>query len=122
MLNLRNEVLVDLENLATQYNLDANDLLSNALKTYRRRLEEVKIEDEKKHFLNQHPRLKKRYLGQFIAMHGGKVIDHDSTFEPLHKRIRQQYGREAILLRQVEEMPDRPMLVRSPRIRWSNPT
>ena len=113
-INLKSEILVDLENLANQYNLDANDLLDKALKTYRRRLEENKIETEKQYFLAQHTQLKENYLGQFIAIHLGNVIDQDSNFEALHQRIRQNYGREAILIRKVEQEPDRPLLVRRP--------
>lgn len=115
-LQLKNELLVDLEKLASQYELDANDLLSSALKAYRRQLEEAKIESEKRAFLSQHSHLKATYLGQFIAIHQGQVVDYDPSFEPLHRRIRQKYGREAILIRQVEEEADRPMLIRSPRI------
>jgi hypothetical protein len=119
--NLKSETLNDLAEMASQYGLDANELLNKALRNYRRQLEEAKIEAEKQQFLRQHPQLKQTYLGQFIAMHRSQVIDHDQDFETLHRRIRQKYGREAILIRQVELEPDRPLIVRSPRIHWSNP-
>lgn len=106
--------------MATQYGLDANDLLNKALKNYRRQLEEAKIETEKQHFLSQHTQLKETYLNQFVAVHHGNVIDHDQSFEKLHYRIRQKYGREAILIRRVEEEPDRPLMMRSPRVRWNH--
>jgi hypothetical protein len=120
-LNLNTKTLANLEEMANQYGLDADELVVNALKIYRRQLEEAKIEAEKQEFLSQHNQLKETYLGQFIAMHQGQVIDHDQDFEPLHQRIRQKYGREAILIRRVEVEPERPLLIRSPRIRWSNP-
>jgi len=122
MLNLKAEILADLEELAQQYELDANEVLTQALKTYRRRLEETKIEMEKKQFLAQHSRLKDTYLGQFVAMHHGQVVDHGLDFETLHQRIRHKFGREAILIRRVEEEPDPPLMIRSPKVRWSNPT
>jgi len=121
-LNLNPKTLADVAEMAVQYGLEADELVENALKIYRRRLEEIKIETEKQQFLVQHDRLKEIYPGQFIAMHQGQVIDHDQEFEPLHRRIRQKYGREAILIRQVEAEPDRPLMMRSPRIRWSNPS
>jgi len=121
-LNLSPHTLTALEEMATHYGLDANELIDNALKIYRRRLEETKIEAEKRQFLVQHNRLKENYLGQFIAMHEGQVVDHDPDFVSLHQRIRQKYGHEAILIRRVEIEPDRPLLMRSPRIRWSQPT
>lgn len=117
-INLKSETLTDLEALATQYNIDADKLFTDALKTYRRRLEETKIENEKQSYLRLHKQLKETYLGQFIAMHHGKIIDQDQNFETLHQRIRQKYGREAILIRRVEGEPDRPLMTRSPKIRW----
>jgi hypothetical protein len=117
--NLRSESLTSLEEMAAQYGLDADELLNQALKSYRRKLEEAKIEAEKQSFLAQHAQLKEMYLNKFIAMHHGQVIDQDENFENLHHRIRQKYGRQAILLRRVEEEPDRPLVMRSPRIRWS---
>lgn len=91
------------------------------LRNYRRQLEEAKIEAEKQQFLRQHLQLKQTYLGQFIAMHRGQVIDHDQDFETLHRRIRQKYGREAILIRQVEPEPDRLLIVRSSACMEVNP-
>ena len=120
-INLKAETLNNLKEMAGQYGLDANELLNKALRNYRRQLEEAKIEAEKRQFLAQHSQLKQTYLGQFIAMRDGQVVDHDQDFETLHRRIRQKYGREAILIRQVEPEPDRPLIMRSPRIHWSNP-
>ncbi len=120
-ISLSSETLVNLEKMAIQYDFDVDDLLNKAIKNYRRQLEEAKIEAEKQSFLSQHAQLKKTYLNQFIAMHHNKVIDHDQSFKKLHHRIRQKYGREAILIRQVEEEPDRPLMMRSPRVRWSHP-
>lgn len=117
--NIKSETLNELEEIASQYGLEADDLLNKALKNYRRQLEETKIEAEKQHFLRQHSLLKKNYLGRFIALHHGQIVDHDQDFETLHRRIRQKYGREAILMRRVEEEPDRPLVWRSPRFHWS---
>jgi hypothetical protein len=121
MINLKTETLNGLAEMANQYGLDADELLNKALKSYRRQLEEIKIEAEKQEYLRQHAQLKRIYLGHFIAMHNGQVIDHDQNFEAIHRRIRQKYGREAILVRRVEEEPDRPLIWRSPRISRSNP-
>jgi hypothetical protein len=117
-LNLSSKSLTNLEEMAVQYGLDADELLNQALKSYRRKLEEAKIEAEKQHFLSQHAQIKKVYLNKFVAVHQGQVVDHDESFESLHRRIRQKYGRQAILIRRVEEEPDPPLVMRSPRIWW----
>ncbi len=122
VLRLNPETLSELEKMADQYDVDANRLLENALKAYRRQLEEEKSKLEKQHFLSQHAKLKEAYLGHFIAMDHGQVVDHDLSFETLHQRIRQQFGRQAILIRRVEVEPDRPLMIRSPKFRWSSPS
>jgi len=113
------ENLSYLEDMSRHYNLDINELLNQALKKYRRYMEERKIEAEKKDFLRQHAQLKQTYLGRFVAMHHGQVIDYDQDVVLLHQRIRRKYGREAILIRQVEEEPERPLIMRSPRLHWN---
>ncbi len=110
------ENLTQLERVATQYNVDANTLFDEALKRQRRYLEERKIEREKQAFLQNHADWKQTYLGQIVAVHHGIIIDTDADMNRLHQRIRQQYGREAILIRRVEEEPDRPLMMRSPRL------
>ena len=121
-LNLNHQVVTNIKEMAGQYNLDANDLLTQALKNYRRKLEEAKIKTEKQHFLRQHSQLKTLYLGMYIAMHQGQIVDYDAHFESLHRRIRQTYGRTAILIREVKPDPDPPLMLRSPRVRWSKPS
>ncbi len=116
VVKLKTESLTDLAEMADHYGLAVDDLLHQALKAYRRHLEETKIQTEKQQFLRQHSELKKVYQGQFVAVHYGKVVDHDNDFESLHQRIRQKYGREAILIRRVEEEPDRPLVWRTPRL------
>jgi hypothetical protein len=63
-----------------------------------------------------HPLLVKEHLGQYVAVHNGQLIDYDEDFQALHNRIRQQYGRRPVLLRQVTREPVRVLLMRSPRL------
>lgn len=71
---------------------------------------------EKAAFLAMHAELAARYDGQYVAMFGGLVVDHDKDVILLVRRIRQQYPGEVILVKRVESDPDRLLEFRSPRL------
>lgn len=64
-----------------------------------------------------HAELAEKYLGQYVAIHNGKVVDHDDDFQSLHSRIRQRFGGQPVLLRCVEAEPERVLVICSPRYR-----
>lgn len=68
-----------------------------------------------------HAELAEKYLGQYVAIHNGKVVDHDKDFHSLHSRIRQRFGRQPVLLRRVEAEPERVLAFRSPRLERGQP-
>lgn len=74
-----------------------------------------KIEREERHYEAQHAELLALYQGQYIAMHDGKVVDHDVDRVALSRRIRSKYGKTAVLITQVREEPKLTIRVRSPR-------
>lgn len=87
----------------------ADALLENAARQYLWELERQKISEESAMYRQQYPELKEKYLGQYIAMHLGKVVDHDIDEDALWKRVRQRYGRTPVLILRVEETPDRTL-------------
>ncbi len=50
--------------------------------------------------------LKTRYLGQYVAIHKGQLVDTDADCGSLFLRIQKQYGDLIVLIRQVRETPD----------------
>ena len=95
---------------------DVIDLVETAIHTYLRQVEREQIEAEAEAYQKLHPALTQRYLGQYVAIHQGQIIDHDKDFQQLHARIRQRFGRRPVLLRRVEEVPERELLFRSPSL------
>ena len=93
-----------------------NKLVEDAVRTYLRELEREKIKTEAKAFRKLHTELVKQYLGRYVAIHHGQVVDHDEDFHALHQRIRQQFGRQPVLLRRVTSEPERVLVMRSPRL------
>ena len=86
-------------------------MFTQALRRYLWELDRRKIAEESKIYRRQHADLKGRYLGQHIAMHKGQVIDHDPDFQALRQRVRQRFGRAAVMITLVEEVAE-PELIR----------
>lgn len=63
-----------------------------------------------------HGELVERYLGQYVAICDGQLIDHDLDPVALLQRMREQYPDQVILRRKVERMPERELRIRHPRI------
>ncbi|MEZ4863399.1 MAG: hypothetical protein R3C14_18925 [Caldilineaceae bacterium] len=56
------------------------------------------------------------YLGEYVAIFQGAVIDHDLDKAALLNRLAQSYPDEVVLVRQVRRTPRPPFRLRSPRL------
>lgn len=66
-------------------------------------------------YIAMHPQLKEKFFGHYVAIYGGKLIDHDTDRRALYMRIVAQYPDEFVWLSKVEEEPIRTLVFRSPR-------
>ena len=62
-----------------------------------------------------HPQLLEQHFGHYVAMYGGKVVDHDKDRIALMDRIYRDYPSETVLVRQVQQEPEQVLYFRSPR-------
>lgn len=115
--NLMNQVT----QLATAEAIEPDKVVENAVREYLRQRERQKIEVEAEAFRALHPDLVRAHLGEYVAIHNRQVVDQDQEFQRLHSRIRQRYGRQAVLIRKVEPQVDRELVFRSPRFDESKP-
>jgi hypothetical protein len=74
------------------------------------------VDREMQAFIALHPVLKKKYFGQYVAFHDGKLIDHDINCSALRRRIIAQYPDMFVWISEVEEEPIRTYTLRAPRI------
>ncbi len=118
---LQPKLMEELEQVAAGRAVMPEELLETAVRAYLRQIEREKIMKEAEAFRSMHAELVKRHLGQYVAIHNGKVMDHDEDFQALHRRIRQRYGRQAVLLRRVEAEPERVLVFRSPQLERGRP-
>jgi len=108
-----------LEQVAVQRSVEAKELVETAVRAYLRQMEREKIKAEAEAFHSMHAELAEKYQGQYVAIQDGKVVDYDEDFQALHRRIRQRFGRQPVLLRLVETEPERVLTFRSPRLERS---
>ena len=95
------------EEAALEQEASVGEILTKAIRRYLWEEDRQKISEESKVYQRHHTKLKERYLGQFIAMHKGQVVDHDLDFHTLRQRILQHFGRIPIMITKVEEQAER---------------
>jgi hypothetical protein len=111
---LRTDLREILEKDARQENRDLSDIVNEAVEHYLRERQRVKLDQEIKAYESMHSELRVNYLGQWVAIHEQKLIDHDSDRLALYRRIREKYGRISVLLRQVTEQLIEEVWLRTP--------
>lgn len=82
--------------------------------------EDAALEREMQAYIAMHPQLKEKYLGQHVAVYGGKLIDHDQDFDALYERVRKQYPDEVVWISTVKAEPIETIYIRSPRLIQEN--
>jgi hypothetical protein len=91
--------------------------IENAVRTQIARLHQSKIRRETEAYMAQHQELLAAYPEQYIAMHQGNVIDHDTNLRTLHLRVYQELGHTPVLLKKVTDATaTRELVFHSPRL------
>lgn len=57
-------------------------------------------------FASMHAKLKEQYLGEYVAVLGSTIIDHDADLGALSSRVYQKYGNRPILITLVNAVAD----------------
>ncbi len=66
-----------------------------------------------------HPEFVRHYLGQYVAIYQGQLVDHDADPVALHYRVVADYPGEIVLSRKVEPEAEKVLHMRSPRLVFS---
>ena len=110
------ELVERLAQIAAEQSTTAEELLSTAISEFLDKMARQKIHTESESFKTIHADLMAKYMGQYVAIHNGQVVDHDEEARTLYLRIREQYGHIPILIRPVTDKPERQLVFRSPRL------
>ena len=112
---LKPDIADQVSQLAGGGQTEAEAIVDEAMRQYLREYRRRKIEAEGKAFERQRAALLAEYLGQYVALHEGRVIDHDPSLRALHLRVFSRLGHTPVLLKQVTDEPQREAVFRSPR-------
>jgi Family of unknown function (DUF5678) len=115
-ITLEPTLMQQLQQVAAEKTTSTDELLDAAVRTYLRQLDREKIRTEAAAYRSLHPMLLVDYLGQYVAIHNRRLVDHDGDFQALHMRVRQRFGHQAVLIRQVESTSERELVFRSPHL------
>jgi len=115
-IRLRPDLFKSLQQSAQATSRSVEEVANEAVEDYLREQERRMLEAEMQAFRAMHAELVQHHLGQWVAVHKGRLIDSDGDLGRLHQRIRQAYPQTAILIQKVETLPERDIAVRSPRL------
>ncbi len=118
---VESELYRRVEEAALEHKVSISEILTEAVRRYLWELDRRKISEESKIYRQRHAELKTQYLGQYIAMHDGQVVDHDADFQTLHQRIRQRFERTPVMITLVEDTAERPLARHGFRTEKANP-
>ena len=113
------DLVESLQQIAAEQGLTLDQVISDLARQYLRQARRAKLQREAEAYQALYVDLKSKYLGQHVAIHDGNLVDHDTDPVVLVRRVRQRFGHAPILIRQVEEQPDREFVLRSPRLETS---
>ncbi len=111
---LRTDLRETLEQDTRQEARGINDMVNEAVEHYLRERQRAKLDVEILAYESMHPELRQKYLGQWVAVHNQKLVDHDSERAALYRRVRAKYGRISVLIRQVTDQASEDIWIRTP--------
>jgi hypothetical protein len=100
------------EQAAIEHQIGLDRLFTDAIRRYLWELDRRRISEESQVYKRRYAELKALYLGQFIALRGGQVVDHDPDVSVLRERVRQRFGRRPVMITLVEEVVERSLVWR----------
>jgi hypothetical protein len=73
------------------------------------------LDREQEAYEQMHEELKRQYLGQSVALKGGKLIDMDVDYGTLYERVLARYPDESVWMTTVRNEAIPTLMMRSPR-------
>lgn len=119
-LTIPEDLYQQVEQVAVSEDKNIADLFLEAVKqrypSFPAHPEREQMQKEIDAFCAMHTQLLADYKGQYVAIHKGKLVDHDADPIKLHHRVLANFPNQIVLSRKVELEPDRVLHIRSPRL------
>lgn len=111
---LRPDIRQTLAARAEQEARSVDDLANEAIDDYLRTRQQEKLDREIVAYTQMHPELWRTLPGHWVAFHNGEMVDTDPDQAALYRRVREKYGRTAVLIRQVRQEANEDLWMRTP--------
>lgn len=118
-IGLDEKTSTQLEQMARVRSEEPVVLARNAIRAFLRNESRRIIEQEAVAFKRLHPDLLRTMPDEFVAVHGGQVVDHDRDQVILYRRVEEAYGGQPVLIRQVRPEIEQTIEVLSPRLEYA---
>lgn len=105
-IDVRYDLFKPLQQLAEERGETINTIVEHLIADFLREQRHRYLMDEMERFRSRHNELWPRYLGQFIALRDGEVLDSDADGGKLYARLRERYGDLPILIVEVTDEPE----------------
>lgn len=99
---LEEPLAAELQEAAKQENMTVEAWLAEAVKRARWEGQRAKIREESD-WWDAQPLATRKKFSKFVAVHHQEVVDTDDDEQTLINRIRQKYGKTAVLITPIEE-------------------
>lgn len=96
-------LIARIEHIAQETNMDRTQIVEAAVLAYLDELERDKIHEETEAFWAIQADLVARFPGEYVAVHQGRVVDHDPDLADLEHRITEQWGEVPVLIAPVTD-------------------
>lgn len=117
VLQVSEDLVQSIQEEATLRGLSVESFLHGAVARERTLSDRRKIEREQAWWLSLPLSERAKYEGEYVAVHGLQLVDHDRDRAALYRRVHARYGNTAILIMPAEG--PREIVMRSPRIELS---
>lgn len=111
--------LAQLKQIASARGTTTEEVAEQAIREFLRSEARRRMQREMEAFMALHGELLEAYAGQYVAVHQGQVVDHDSDQLALYLRIEQRFHGAPVLIKQVLKDPQEVYTFRSPRLAGS---
>lgn len=99
--NIRQDLAAQVTNLAHVVESDLEEFVNQAIQERLIRITDQILAHEIQAFEELHGQLVPEYLGKYVAVHHGAVVDSDENFEDLFLRTQTKWADTPILIRPV---------------------
>ena len=112
----RPSLIKRIRHVARETNRNTTQLVEAAVQAYLDQLERDNIHRETEAFWAMHAELVARYSGEYVAVHQGRVVDHDPDVTRLEQRVAERWGEAAVLIAPVTDAPRHDLTTTSFRL------